>query len=355
MMTHKKIGVGLIGCGTVARYGHLPAIAESDGLKLIAVADLSEAGRKEAEDRYAVDSYAEYNDLLAREDIAAVSLTTPLPTHYEIAHRAMESGKHVFCEKPFVETIAEAEELRQLATQKGLLFGLNFEYRIDEPTIRMKAALDAGDLGRLQVLRFAYNWSAHGLTGPLGLRRAEFLRNGGGCMDCGVHYLDLARYFSGSEFAHLAAMGQWTEPQFRYPGHLLLQARMTSGALAQIEVSFIYTHASRDRTWFMQHEIIGDRGMASWQADTPFLKISSQKDSPDELGGVLQIVTENGHSVEPLGSNKPFARVYAEWERCLRTGTMQGSPLATVHDGCQATEAMIRTLSAADAERKSHE
>lgn len=66
MITRKKIGVGLIGCGTVARYGHLPAIAESDGLDLIAVADLSEAGRKEAEERYAVDSYAEYNDLLAR-------------------------------------------------------------------------------------------------------------------------------------------------------------------------------------------------------------------------------------------------------------------------------------------------
>jgi len=350
MIQKKRIGIGLIGCGTVARYGHLPVIANNQGFQLLAVADTADANRTEAARQYDVDGVVDYQDLLSREDIDAVTITAPLQSHYQIAKNALHAGKHVFCEKPFVETVEEASELAALAREKKLLFGLNFEYRIDEPTKLMKAELDAGALGALQVMRFIYNWSAHGVEGSPGARRAGFLKEGGGAMDCGVHYLDLARFFSGSEFRSLNAIGQWEEPEYRYPGHVFVQGKMDSGVIVHIEAGFFYTHRSQQKTWFMQHELIGSHGIASWLADSPLLNVSGGE-STDELGGVLQIVTQSQYNVSPIGSNKPFTEVYRHWEACLRAGSMDGSPLATAFDGSKATELMVEILERTDTER----
>lgn len=343
------IGVGLVGCGTVARYGHLPAIVECPGLRLIGVTDVSETSRKAVADQYAVECFASVEALLARPDIQAITLTTPLPAHYPLAMQALEAGKRVLCEKPFVETPAQARALHDLARERNLLVAVNFEYRVDRPTKLIKAALGAGNLGHLRVMRFIYNWSAHGITGPMAARRAEFLKSGGGCMDCGVHHLDLARYLSGSEFQSLNALGQW-EDSFRYPSHILIQARMQSGVIVLIEESFLYTHASDKKTWFMQHELIGSQGIASWQADTPLLQMTSAH-SHSELPGILQIISRTQNHVEMAGSDKPFSEVYHTWARCLREGTMEGSPLATALDGWRATEAMTQALESADNER----
>lgn len=218
----------------------------------------------------------------------------------------------------------------------------------------MKECLESGELGKLQVLRFVHNWSAHGATGAHASRRAAFLQHGGGSMDCGVHYLDLARFLTGSEFAKVSVMGQWAEPQFRYPGHVLIEARMKNSVLVLIEASFIYTHTSRAKTFFYQHEAIGGRGIVSWQTN-PSSPVSKTDPSLPYIPGTLQVLTQRRTLVKTTRFAKHFADTYAEWARCLARGTMSGSRLATGEDGRRAAQTMWRILALADRERPARE
>jgi predicted dehydrogenase len=346
MENNNRIKVGLIGCGTVAQYGHLPTIAATPQLELVAIADVAEPTVESISAQYQVAGTTNYHELLARPDIVAVTVSTPLLSHYEVAAAAMRAGKHVFVEKPFADSIEHCKELVEIAKETGSMLGVNFEYRFDEGVLKMRELLQSGELGRLQVMRFVNNWSAHGVNGAAGARRARFLQDGGGSMDCGIHFLDLARFLSQSEVASMSAVGQWVEPQFKGPGHMLIQARMDSGALALVEASFVYTHNSLARAAFMQYEVIGERGVATWctPPTTPGGSFSNQKTE-------LHILTQDRTEVFPFSTEKQFATVYNEWARCLARGSMQGSPLATGQDGSQAACWMWDALAQAEAER----
>jgi len=67
------------------------------------------------------------DNILLREDIEAVFIATPIPTHFKIAKKALEAGKHVFLEKPIAKTTAEAEELRDIANRKGLKLYVDYQ------------------------------------------------------------------------------------------------------------------------------------------------------------------------------------------------------------------------------------
>ena len=75
----EKVRFGMIGCGTVACYGHLPALAVIPEIELVAVSDLNEARLAELKEKYNLEAtYSDYHDLLARDDIEAVGIATPL-------------------------------------------------------------------------------------------------------------------------------------------------------------------------------------------------------------------------------------------------------------------------------------
>lgn len=105
--------LALVGLGKIARDQHLPAIAETDGLRLTSIAS-RHAGHPD------LPSYAELPDLLAAEEVEAVTLCTPPQGRYELARAALMAGKHLMLEKPPGATVAEVQALATLAQDKGL-------------------------------------------------------------------------------------------------------------------------------------------------------------------------------------------------------------------------------------------
>lgn len=82
-------------------------------------------------------------------DIDAVAIITPVSYHYELAKKALENGKHVFVEKPFTATSAEAEELIQLAERRGLQIMVDHTFLFTGVVRKIKQLIDDGTLGRL--------------------------------------------------------------------------------------------------------------------------------------------------------------------------------------------------------------
>jgi predicted dehydrogenase len=151
--------VGLIGCGNVVRYGHGPALRTVDGLKLVALADVTEARRKIGQEWFGLSNenlYAGHQDLLARKDVDAVVVTVPQQFRRQIVLDALAAGKHVLSEKPIAYSPAVAAELIAAANQAGLTFGMVHNYVFFPEYRQIKQLLDSGQVGDLRVLTMHY-------------------------------------------------------------------------------------------------------------------------------------------------------------------------------------------------------
>ena len=117
-MAQQTLGVGVIGCGGIANGAHLPNYARMPRVRIVAVADIDLERAKTTAARWGVDAYyQDYHDLLARPDVHAVSITTPVFQHAAPALAAMRAGKHVLCEKPIARTLEEADAMVEASAQ----------------------------------------------------------------------------------------------------------------------------------------------------------------------------------------------------------------------------------------------
>lgn len=141
--------VGVCGYGywgpNVAR--NLDAMDECD---LVAIADrnpkaLRRAGRNHASARVTTDNA----DVLDADDIDAVAIVTPVWTHFELAKRALENGKHVFVEKPFTSTSAQACELIEIAARKNLRIMVDHTFLFSGAVRKIRELVDNETLGQL--------------------------------------------------------------------------------------------------------------------------------------------------------------------------------------------------------------
>jgi predicted dehydrogenase len=149
----------LIGCGNVVSYGHRPALTTLDGLKLVALADVTEARRKIGQEWFGLSNenlYADHQDLLARRDVDAVVVTVPQQFRRQIVLDALAAGKHVLSEKPIAYSPAVAAELIAAANQAGLTFGMVHNYVFFPEYRQIKQLIDSGQVGDLRVLTMHY-------------------------------------------------------------------------------------------------------------------------------------------------------------------------------------------------------
>jgi predicted dehydrogenase len=120
------------------------------GAKLTAVSDISEKRLKLAESHYPfIKGYRNPLDLIRSKDVDAVAVITPVLSHYELAKKALENGKHVFVEKPFTATRAQAEKLIDLAAQKGLKIMVDHTFLFTGAVNKIKQVIDSGEMGRI--------------------------------------------------------------------------------------------------------------------------------------------------------------------------------------------------------------
>lgn len=143
------VKVGVIGYGywgpNVARNFHAVA-----GASLTAVSDLSEKRLAMAENHYPfIKSHKNPLDLIRSTDVDAVAIVTPVFAHYEMAREALLQGKHIFVEKPFTSSSAQARELIELAAKKNLRIMVDHTFLFTGAVKKIKAIIETGELGKL--------------------------------------------------------------------------------------------------------------------------------------------------------------------------------------------------------------
>jgi predicted dehydrogenase len=159
----ERIKIGIVGLGSLSQRGTLPHTYEQDARqKIVPVAVCDPVpGRAEgiAEKWRWEHAFASDEEMLAKADLDAVVINSPIPFHYAQIKRALEAGKHVYSQKAMTTTFAEADEVVELARKKGLTLVASPGEMLRPPWPQIKAVVDAGTIGQVY-------WTIGGLQFP---------------------------------------------------------------------------------------------------------------------------------------------------------------------------------------------
>ncbi len=220
----KEFRAGMIGVGSMGK-NHARVYSEMHVLCGIADSDMATA--KPLAERFGVEAYSDYKDLLAMDDIVAVNVATPTQTHYRIVMDAINAGKHVLVEKPLCSTLAESEEVVKAAEKEGLVLAVGL---IERHNPVVKFARDA-----IQEDRF-------GNVVTLSSRRVSSMpgriRDVGVIMDLGIHDVDVMRYLASSPVTSVYTLGG-TRSQTDFEDHANILLNFENGIMGLVEVNWL--------------------------------------------------------------------------------------------------------------------
>lgn len=317
--------IGLMGCGTVAGYGHLPALRDSKVWELHAIFEPDPGRRMAAQEKFRVPHAFDDVDAFFASGIDAVAITSPAPCHLENVRDAVRHNTPILCEKPLAMTEAEGEEMIALTREAKLALFTGFTYRFGSEALKIKALLGQGVIGDLRTLRLVYIWNCHGRYElDAGGNRIEQRRRegrmleGGPMVDCGVHYVDLARWWTQSEVVRFEGLGSWVQ-HYRAPDHVWVHMDHANGAHTMAELSYTYCHTAKEPVHKYLYDLIGTEGVIRY----------------DGLTGELEVRSSEGTQSCGVERGKNFSAMYDAFARALDSG-MCGN-LATAEDGLIAT------------------
>src|SRR3954449_5840652 len=262
------------------------------------------------------ETETDWHRLLERDDVDLVDVCTPGDTHAEIAIAALEAGKHVLCEKPLANTVAEAEAMAEAAARaaaKGVRSMVGFTYR-RVPAIAFARQLVAeGRLGQIRHVRAQYlqDWIADP-TAPMSWRLEKEKAGSGALGDIGAHIVDLTQYITGDRLTGVSGMletfvterplpaaagslsgvaGEGTG-QVTVDDAALFLGRFTGGALASFEA----TRFALGRKNAIRIEINGSGGSLAFDFEDMNVLEFFDGTEPAETAGFRRIlVTEPEH------------------------------------------------------------
>jgi UDP-N-acetyl-2-amino-2-deoxyglucuronate dehydrogenase len=231
------IGYGIIGCGWVSP-SHAVGVRAlaGDGVSLVAVADADVVRARELADRYgSPDVHEDYLELLARDDVDAVSICRSDHLHRDAAVAAAEAGKHVLCEKPLALDLAEAGEMVAAFEDRDLTLSMVMNHRFVPDNIRVHRAVREGAIGRLLMAGVLHSSALTGNDDYSSPWRGRRGRAAGGILATqAIHFLDLLLWFAGP----VAGVKAWTRRLVRteldYEDTAALALTLRSGALATL-------------------------------------------------------------------------------------------------------------------------
>ncbi len=325
-MITTPIGIAVVGFGywgpNLARN-----IAERPELRLMGLCEHDPARAQDFARRYpgcAVER--DLDDLLLDPRVQAVAIATPPRTHFELARRALEAGKHVMVEKPLATCAGEAEELIELAAAAGrvLMPGHTFVY--SPPVNKVRELIRSGELGDVYFVTSSRM--------NLGLYQAD-----GVISDLAPHDLSILLYWLERPVTHIAAAGQ-SIFQDGVPETAFLTVTFAGGTTANVQISWLAPRKMR------QMVVVGSKRMVQYE-DTSSdesvriydrgLDVSTE--APATFGE-YQLTYRSGDIVVPrIEAGEPLGLELADFAHAIRTGEEPRSSCALGLEIVRALEA----------------
>ncbi len=226
----RPLTCAIVGCGAVADWVHLPALARARAFVPELLVDRSNDRARELAGRYSVpDVSTDFRDAIGRVDAAIIAV--PQHLHEPIASALLEAGVHVLVEKPMALSPDGCDRMIDAAARGRAVLAVGLLRRCAPALLWVKRALDAGLLGRVRQFELreggVYSW-------PVASASAFRPEGGGGVLaDAGAHVLDLVLWW----FGDWRALTYCDDACGGVEADCLLELEMASGATGTIELS----------------------------------------------------------------------------------------------------------------------
>ncbi len=289
----KKFRIGLVGAGTHGRGAVAPALSSALRCELVAVADPSAESLAQLA-MPAIRRYRSLHQMLENEELDGIYIATLASSHCELALQAFARGLHVVCEKPLAASADEAERMVMAAESAGRELLVMFENRSKPHYQKIREWIATGAIGQVEAIHLQ-SFGKHPSQQP---RRTNLL-NESGCLDCGIHMLDLVRFWmGGGEWDEIHALGAWFGEKTRLAPHLGILARLDRKIMVTFEDSFSYGRLVSKTPWNFNRStlaIIGTHGVIvdGYAADQPCFQLVSD----DRMETGLIIPSSHRHEI----------------------------------------------------------
>jgi predicted dehydrogenase len=316
------VGLGYWGPNLVRVLHELPEA------NVVAACDMSVERLARVGRRYpALDLTTSYDELLADERVEAVAVATPVSTHHPLVLAALEAGKHVFVEKPLAASSAEAEQLRDVATDLGLTLMPGHTFLYSPPVNLVKRLVDEGELGDIYFISTS--------RVNLGLHQSD----ASVVWDLGPHDFSILRYWLGTNPVEVSGTARACIVPST-PDVAFVDLTYANGTVAHVELSWLAPSKLR-RT-----AVVGSQKMVVYDdtASEPVRIFDSGVNLPDPKSfGEYGLTYRTGDIVSPrVDVDEPLALELADLCRAIRTGSEPRSSASVGVD-------VVRTIEGVDA------
>lgn len=267
-------GVAIIGCGHMGD-AHIADIYEKDNVRMVCACDADREKAAQFQKKYGFRRItADAQECINAPDVDIVIIATYPSTHLCYLRMCLDAGKHVLCEKPICVNESEANEFMRLVKsqqQCKVLIGLILRH--NESYKRIADMIRQGVIGSPIVFRMVQNH--HTMDWP---RYLNLIRETSPIIDCGVHYLDVMRWFTDSRITRISGIGLTTEadvPDDKY-NYGMITVQLNDGSIGYYEAGWGNSITSDNRK-----EFIGPLGS---------IRLIQQKDRTDhqEEGDLIE-------------------------------------------------------------------
>jgi len=255
---HKRdIGVCLIGAGRAGMIHALNFCTMVPNAKMVAVVDpFEEVAINACKELGISKNYINYMDALEDKEVDAVVVATPTVHHRDVVVASAKAGKHILCEKPMAMNEKECDEMIEAAVENNVKLQIAFMRRFDESFIQAKEIVDSGEIGDVVFVR-------SNTRGPSTPQRwmYDIEKSNGPLAEVNSHDIDTLRWFTGSEFKTVFAIGgnyRSPEAKAEFPDfydNVIMNASFTNGMQGCIDGAQGVAYGYDARV-----EILGTRG-----------------------------------------------------------------------------------------------
>jgi len=300
----RKIRFGVIGCGAIAVMKHLPALKKSKFAQLTAVVDTDAAHLTKVQREFAAKyAFGEIEKLAGVVD--AVIVATPNSTHFGMTKVLLEAGLHVLCDKPLALTTEEAEQLYRIAQEAKLKLMVGYSRRFTTRIRTLHKFLETNhstfDI-RISLGGNMGDWPARS-----NFRSSKSLSGGGCIVDTGVHIVDMAIHFLGTDVVLKESKLERLElSEVEDNARIVLQ--FSSGSTATLSCSYLYALKPEIKVFWS-----GGWAHTMLDGTTEIISWHNRDSLVCRAAGVQQIVVE---------LNDPFFDQIEHFSQCILSDTI---------------------------------
>ena len=356
------IKIGVAGLGFIGP-AHIEAIRRIPGLEVVAVYHNDDDVEQKAKALGVPGYYQDFDAFVNHQGLDCVHICTPNFLHYEMSKKALEKGLHVVCEKPLATKTEEAEELIQLANEKGLVHAVHFNIRYYPMIRQMRMMREKGELGEVYSILGSYlqDWLFHNTDYNWRLEPDQSGESRA-IADIGSHLMDSLEYITGLKIEAVMAdfntvhkkrmkpkkavetysgkllkASDYEEVTINTEDHATVMVRLSNGNKGSITVSQV----AAGRKNRLSMEIAGSKQNVCWNSENPNELWQGKRDEANNLllrdpalfhpeAGKL-ISFPGGHNEGfPDTSKQMFKEVY---EAVSKQTKPDNAPYPTFNDG----------------------